>query len=173
MTNSHITQYIIIALIALVVIFFILRRLKNIKECDNANEVCQCCSSKSICGKIKKSTKHIAKSKKQSYLCTRKPKDGSLDEWLSQRSAKPCTAVRIRQEPQKALVNQSFFRIYTYTITTHYNTYIKKKSNLPVALFCDSHRIQTCNLLIRSQMLYSVELANHFSFANAKLTYFS
>ena len=26
--------------------------------------------------------------------------DGSLDEWLSQRSAKPCTAVRIRQEPQ-------------------------------------------------------------------------
>ena len=24
---------------------------------------------------------------------------GSLDEWLSQRSAKPCTAVRIRQEP--------------------------------------------------------------------------
>ena len=25
---------------------------------------------------------------------------GSLDEWLSQRSAKPCTAVRIRQEPQ-------------------------------------------------------------------------
>ncbi len=28
--------------------------------------------------------------------------------------------------------------------------------------FCDSHRIQTCNLLIRSQMLYSVELANHF-----------
>ena len=26
---------------------------------------------------------------------------GSLDEWLSQRSAKPCTAVRIRQEPQR------------------------------------------------------------------------
>ena len=25
---------------------------------------------------------------------------GSLDEWLSQRSAKPCTAVRIRQEPR-------------------------------------------------------------------------
>ena len=28
------------------------------------------------------------------------------------------------------------------------------------AYFRDSHRIQTCNLLIRSQMLYSVELAN-------------
>ena len=25
---------------------------------------------------------------------------GTLDEWLSQRSAKPCTAVRIRQVPQ-------------------------------------------------------------------------
>ena len=27
--------------------------------------------------------------------------------------------------------------------------------------FCDSCRIQTCNLLIRSQMLYSVELRSH------------
>ena len=26
---------------------------------------------------------------------------GALDEWLSQRSAKPSTAVRIRQAPQK------------------------------------------------------------------------
>ena len=33
-------------------------------------------------------------------------------------------------------------------------------------VFSDSHRIQTCNLLIRSQMLYSVELAN---LSNAKL----
>ena len=41
-----------------------------------------------------------------------------------------------------------------------------EKSDMPLcryiaSLFCDSHRIQTCNLLIRSQMLYSVELANH------------
>ena len=39
-------------------------------------------------------------------------KNGSLDEWLSQRSAKPCTAVRIRQEPQRNLrtpfVNSGF-----------------------------------------------------------------
>ena len=28
-------------------------------------------------------------------------------------------------------------------------------------MFCDSYRIQTCNLLIRSQMLYSVELRSH------------
>ena len=33
---------------------------------------------------------------------------GTLDEWLSQRSAKPCTAVRIRQVPQRALWS-SFF----------------------------------------------------------------
>ena len=36
--------------------------------------------------------------------------------------------------------------------------------------FSDSYRIQTCNLLIRSQMLYSVELANRLlGFASAKL----
>ena len=29
---------------------------------------------------------------------------------------------------------------------------------------CDSDRIQTCNLLIRSQMLYSVELRSHLYF---------
>ena len=32
-------------------------------------------------------------------FATANEKNGSLDEWLSQRSAKPCTAVRIRQEP--------------------------------------------------------------------------
>ena len=42
--------------------------------------------------------------------------NGSLDEWLSQRSAKPCTAVRIRQEPpnsKKALPvkRRSFCRL--------------------------------------------------------------
>ena len=42
-----------------------------------------------------------------SYLCNRNrettvaKEKGSLDEWLSQRSAKPCTAVRIRQEPRR------------------------------------------------------------------------
>ncbi len=30
-----------------------------------------------------------------------------------------------------------------------------------ISSFCDSGRIQTCNLLIRSQMLYSVELRSH------------
>ena len=32
--------------------------------------------------------------------------NGSLDEWLSQRSAKPCTAVRIRQEPPHHFKNK-------------------------------------------------------------------
>ena len=38
--------------------------------------------------------------KKMTTFATANKKNGSLDEWLSQRSAKPCTAVRIRQEPQ-------------------------------------------------------------------------
>ena len=39
--------------------------------------------------------------------------------------------------------------------------HIKKSSNESRISFCDSDRIQTCNLLIRSQMLYSVELRSH------------
>ena len=41
--------------------------------------------------------------------------------------------------------------------------------------FCDSYRIQTCNLLIRSQMLYSVELTSQrlIAIATAKLSLFS
>ena len=38
---------------------------------------------------------------------------GTLDEWLSQWSAKPCTAVRIRQVPQKKeFVRTPFFVSY-------------------------------------------------------------
>ena len=33
----------------------------------------------------------------------------------------------------------------------------------PSGSSCDPYRIQTCNLLIRSQTLYSVELRDHFS----------
>ena len=47
---------------------------------------------------------------------TRKKGNGTLDEWLSQRSAKPRTAVRIRQVPQptaKALLrNQRGFSFF-------------------------------------------------------------
>jgi hypothetical protein len=40
-----------------------------------------------------------------------------------------------------------------------------------MAFVCDSDRIQTCNLLIRSQMLYSVELQSRI--AGAKISIFS
>ena len=42
------------------------------------------------------------------------------------------------------------------------------------AKLCDSYRIQTYNLLIRSQMLYSVELTSHafFFIASAKVVSF-
>ena len=36
---------------------------------------------------------------------------GTLDEWLSQWSAKPCTAVRIRQVPQNLLLLEVFYFI--------------------------------------------------------------
>lgn len=39
--------------------------------------------------------------------------------------------------------------------------YLRK--HLLVLILSDSDRIQTCNLLIRSQMLYSVELRSHIS----------
>ena len=50
----------------------------------------------------------------------------------------------------------------------------KKGIKIDSLNFCDSYRIQTCNLLIRSQMLYSVELMSHcrFGFATAKLGLF-
>ena len=41
----------------------------------------------------------------------------------------------------------------------------KDLANFFARSFCDSDRIQTCNLLIRSQMLYSVELRSHFLIA--------
>ena len=43
----------------------------------------------------------VGSSKKCTTFASANEKDWFLDEWLSQRSAKPCTAVRIRQEPQK------------------------------------------------------------------------
>ena len=38
----------------------------------------------------------------------------------------------------------------------------KKRNSIKNFSFCDSAGIQTRNLLIRSQMLYSVELQSHF-----------
>ena len=61
-------------------------------------------------------------------------------------------------------------------ISTHTPRHIKKTSQSKLCsllMFCDSDRIQTCNLLIRSQMLYSVELRSlHFRIASAKVTTF-
>ena len=45
--------------------------------------------------------------------------------------------------------------------TGSHPTTIKKGNTQTSIPFCDSDRIQTCNLLIRSQVLYSVELRNH------------
>ena len=44
---------------------------------------------------------------------------------------------------------------------------------MKISSLCDRDRIQTCNLLIRSQMLYSVELRDPFSLTVAKVRTFS
>ena len=44
--------------------------------------------------------KSLQNSKKGCNFAAQK-QNGALDEWLSQRSAKPSTAVRIRQAPQE------------------------------------------------------------------------
>ena len=49
----------------------------------------------------------------------------------------------------------------------------QEKSNLhfcKLLFFSDSDRIQTCNLLIRSQVLYSVKLRSHPLIASAKIS---
>ena len=48
----------------------------------------------------------------------------------------------------------------------------KKRNSIKNFSFCDSAGIQTRNLLIRSQMLYSVKLRNHF-LSGAKITKFT
>lgn len=56
MSNSHLIQYIIIALIAVAAIGLIVGRLVKIRKCsDSKEDLCQCCSAKSLCGKKKKS----------------------------------------------------------------------------------------------------------------------
>ena len=47
---------------------------------------------------------------------------GTLDEWLSQWSAKPCTAVRIRQVPQEHRSCGAFLFIYSMA-----DNYLEKK----------------------------------------------
>ena len=53
---------------------------------------------------------------------------------------------------------------------------VRKKQKTPLELslagfLSDSNRTQTCNLLIRSQMLYSIELWSQVTFENAKERY--
>ncbi len=53
--------------------------------------------------------------------------------------------------------------------------YLYKQIRPPIiigGLICDPDRIQTCNLLIRSQMLYSVEPRDHFLNAMQRYAYF-
>ena len=61
----------------------------------------------------------------------------------------------------KAVVDEGYDVVETPVCRKGEN---KKEDSFCNPLFClgDSCRIQTCNLLIRSQMLYSVELRSHW-----------
>lgn len=87
---------------------------RRVKESDNPCASCASgCELKDMmekkqkeCSSKKKNTKknccrQFGSFKICTTFATANEKQGSLDEWLSQRSAKPCTAVRIRQEPLK------------------------------------------------------------------------
>lgn len=64
MSNSHLIQYIIIGIIALTIVFAIIRHIITMRRCNSPGDMCQCCPSKSLCGKAKKSTESIADVKK-------------------------------------------------------------------------------------------------------------
>ena len=51
--------------------------------------------------------------------------------------------------------------------------FVRTRSDRNLLKIRDSDRIQTCNLLIRSQVLYSVKLRSHSLIASANVGYFS
>ncbi len=60
------------------------------------------------------------------------------------------------------------FREAVGKVLTYQKKRLRNMRNLLIA--CDSDRTQTCNLLIRSQMLYSIKLRSRF--ASANIVYF-
>ena len=58
----------------------------------------------------------------------------------------------------KSVYKKTNWKLVVYAIFTH------KKSEPLSVRFSDLVRIQTWNLLIRSQMLYSIELRGHYFF---------
>ena len=70
------------------------------------------------------------------------------------------------KEAKNKNINDS--RTFKIEINEKIKRVIQTEKFLNYPLFSDSYRIQTCNLLIRSQMLYSVELRNHL-IASAKV----
>ena len=56
--------------------------------------------------------------------------------------------------PKKTILAQRTYRDKKETQPTDFSTIASP--------LCDPYRIQTCNLLIRSQTLYSIELRDHF-----------
>ena len=68
--------------------------------------------------------------------------NGALDEWLSQRSAKPSTAVRIRQAPPKAGISQQRFPLFLFhnSPTLYTPPCSRAQSSTPLLAFFNWHK---------------------------------
>ena len=75
--------------------------------------------------------------------------------------------IRLFQDTQHSFISRSW--LIWSLIKWEYKIDAKKRGHYRSNILfngklCDSGRIQTCNLLIRSQMLYSVELRSQYKF---------
>ena len=73
--------------------------------------------------------------------------NGALDEWLSQRSAKPCTAVRIRQAPQESLIDEALFLYLQYSFIMADNYLEKRMEQHRAAAGIDPKKAKANNLV--------------------------
>ena len=64
MSNSILIQYLILAVVFIVIAIGLFRYFTKIKQCNSPEDACNCCSAKSLCKKSKKSNKDIVEFKK-------------------------------------------------------------------------------------------------------------
>ena len=117
---------------------FFRRTRENQNPCDSCVSGCELKDmidkKRGECDVKKKSTKknccgQLVVSKFVLPLQPQTRNNGSLDEWLSQRSAKPCTAVRIRQEPHEAL-SDVFWKGFSLLLIENGTTLVLQKHDI-------------------------------------------
>ena len=73
----------------------------------------------------------------------------------------PCSYVTLSSKAHYSVFKNPLLCLQKICSSVFQHAHKKKRTPLRCPL-CDSDTIQTCNLLIRSQVLYSVELRNHY-----------